>query len=77
MKRSALRRRYGRSKFIGPRRMRLSDAKHELRALGLTLKHDTGYGEYVVRKKTSRGYEDYFTTDLADAVATGRRMARR
>ncbi len=34
-----------------------------------------GAGDYVVRIKGSKPGEGYFTTDLSDALATGRKMA--
>jgi hypothetical protein len=53
--------------------MRLSDAKNELRALGVVItKKD---GEYRVNRRGAGEGPAYYTDDLRDAVATGRRMA--
>lgn len=46
-----------------------------LRAVGMTIKHDTEWGEYVVRVKGSAPGEGYHTSDLADAYQTGHAMA--
>lgn len=47
-----------------------------LRAVGVTIKHDTEWEEYVVRLAGSPADEGYHTNDLEDAYDTGRAMAR-
>lgn len=73
MKHRKLHRRYGRAgRHYGPRPMTLADAKHELRALDVVLsKRD---GEYRVNRRGAGERPAYYTSDLHDAVATGRRM---
>ena len=52
--------------------MNLADAKNELRPLGVVLtKKD---GEYRVNRRGAGEGPAYYTDDLFDAVATGRRM---
>lgn len=53
--------------------MTLKTAKAELAAVGCTISKTDG--EYKVRLKGSPVGHGYFTTDLDDAVATGRHMA--
>ena len=50
-------------------------ARTSLRAVGVTIKHDTEWSEYVVRIKGSAAGEGYHTSDLADAYQTGHAMA--
>ena len=60
----ALRRRYG------PVRMRLSDAKNELRVIGVVLtKRD---GEYRAVKRGGTEASAYYTDDLRDVVSTAK-----
>lgn len=46
-----------------------------LTAVGVTIKRDTDWGEYVVRIKGSPEGQGYHTSDLADAYQTGHAMA--
>lgn len=56
--------------------MRQADAKATLRELGLVLKK-TDYGEWRVNFKGGPEKTAYYTSDLADAVGTGRAMAKK
>lgn len=47
-----------------------------LREVGVTIRHDTEWGEYVVRIAGSPADEGYHTNDLEDAYDTGRAMAQ-
>ena len=69
---SKLRRRYGLAE--GPHRpITLAEARAELRPLGIVLtKRD---GEFRVTRKGVGEIPAYHTDDLADAVATGRKLA--
>lgn len=52
--------------------MTLADARHELHALDVILtKKD---GEYRINRRGAGEGPAYYTDDLFDAVATGRRM---
>ena len=77
MKRSrkGLKKRYGHGRFIGPRRMTLADAKHELRGVGVIISKKDG--EYRVNRRGAGEGPAYYTDDLTDAVMTGRAMGRR
>lgn len=55
--------------------MRVKDAMREMRSLGLVLKRDET-GEWRVNFKGGRDGTAYYASDLDDAVATGRSMAR-
>jgi len=46
-----------------------------LAAVGVTIKHDREWSEYVVRIKGSPAGHGYHTSDLADAYQTGHAMA--
>lgn len=46
-----------------------------LRKVGVTIRHDTEWGEYVVRIKGTAPDQGYHTSDLADAYQTGHTMA--
>lgn len=75
MKRSrkGLKRRYGRSKVLFPSTPHaVATAKRELRALGVKLRKDTRTDEWEVSIGGSRAWE----TQLADAVRTGRWLAK-
>jgi hypothetical protein len=53
--------------------MRLSDAKHELRAIGVSINKKDG--EYRVALAGTKGDVGvYFTDDLRDAVITAKRQ---
>jgi len=60
--------------------MTIKQAKTELAALGITLKK-TAYGEFQVAPKGNGSIgvsrPAYYTNDLADAIATGKLMARK
>jgi hypothetical protein len=57
-----------------PVKLTVAAVRAELAPLGITItKRD---GEYVVRVKGSAQGEGYFTSDLADALATGKAMAK-
>lgn len=47
-----------------------------LRSVGMTIKHDTEWGEYIVRVKGSAPGEGYHTSDLADAYQTAHAMTQ-
>lgn len=50
-------------------------ARASLREVGVTIRRDVEWGEYVVRIKGSAEGEGYHTSDLADAYQTGHAMA--
>jgi len=67
-----LSRRYGRARVFGPRLMTLADAKVELSKAGVVItKRD---GEYRVNRRGAGEGPAYYTTDLWDAVATGKTL---
>ena len=70
-----LRKRYGHGRLIGPRRMTLADAKNELRGLDVIISKKDG--EYRVNRRGAGEGPAYYTSDLTDAVMTGRSMGRR
>jgi hypothetical protein len=51
-----------------------ASVRDELKQLGITIRKNV-YDEYIVRIKGSLKGEGYFTTDLDDALATGKHMA--
>jgi len=57
-----------------PHRLTLRYVRERLRDIGATI--NSAEGEYHVRLKTTPAGEGYFTTDLRDALDTGRAMAR-
>lgn len=54
--------------------MTLTEAKAAIKALGMTLRRENGEYRVAFRGKDSEA-SAYYTTDLADAVATARMMA--
>lgn len=57
-------------------KLTMRTVRTSLREVGVTIKHDTAWGEYVVRIKGSPKEEGYHTSDLADAYQTGHAMAQ-
>jgi type IV secretory pathway TrbL component len=49
--------------------------RRSLREVGVSIRNDTEWGEYVVRIRGSAPGEGYHTSDLADAYQTGHAMA--
>ncbi len=54
--------------------LRFDFVKSELASLGMTITRKDG--EFKVRRKGAPNGEGYFTTDLNDALDTGREMAK-
>jgi hypothetical protein len=57
------------------KRLTIAAVTAELRAIGVTIRHHDG--EYRVNLKGGSPASEYFTDDLADALGTGRDMAKR
>lgn len=57
-------------------KLTLKRVRAELKPLNVTIRKNS-YGEFVVRIKGSPPGHGYFGTELDDALATGKEMARR
>lgn len=57
-----------------PERLTITYVRDQLRGLGVTIRRTEG-GDFRVRLLTAGSGEGYFTTDLRDALDTGRQMA--
>lgn len=56
-------------------RLTMRDVRRSLRSVGVRIKHNTEWGEYIVRLDGSPADHGYHTSDLADAYQTGHAMA--
>ena len=62
--------------MTSPTRPTYAQARAELSGLGLIIAR-TPFAEFRVRVRGAAAGEGYFTSDLADALATGRLLAER